>query len=543
MDPINRQIAKASRLLWTQTLLNILSWMLIASFSICFAVLLVPKLWFVPYQLNAVWWMVGSGVFAVAISVIVGLFFQPSVLHSAIELDRRFGLRERVSSALQLDPEQRVTPVGNALIQDATDKIERIDVRDQFPVKTSPQTPWVLLPLLACIALLWVPDAELPAIGKLAGSANDRLTNVKNQTKPILAQIQKKRQEAEEKGLQEAVDQFKKLEKKIEDIQKSNTLDSKKVLSDFNEIKKEMEQRKESLGGTDSVKKALSNLSKMDKGPAEKMANAIKDGDFDKAGTELEKLLDKMKTGNLSEDQKKQLAKQLDQIQKALGDALEKQQQAIEETKKEIARAKNAGDIETAAKLQKKLEQQEANAKKATAMEAVKDKLEKAKQAMEKGDDPGAQKALEELQGELGEMAEDQEALEEMEAMLAELQDAKNSSNCAECNGGGCGKCQSDKLGKPTKNSKGEGKGQGEREEEETNTKNIDSQVREQPRKGETVLGPKVGGPNRKGTTKEEVRDAILSSTPDDPDAIENMMLPKAQRDQQRDYFNSLRDK
>ena len=93
------------------------------------------------------------------------------------------------------------------------------------------------------------------------------------------------------------------------------------------------------------------------------------------------------------------------------------------------------------------------------------------------------------------------------------------------------------------KNAKGEGKGAGDREEKEHGVKNFDSQVRDEMRKGETTFGGKVGGPNRKGITKEEVREALLSSKPDDPDAIENMSLPKAQRDQQRDYFNSLRDK
>ena len=199
--------------------------------------------------------------------------------------------------------------------------------------------------------------------------------------------------------------------------------------------------------------------------------------------------------------------------------------------------------MDAAAKMQKKLDQLNANAKQSKAAQAVKAQMKKAQEAMEKGDEQGAQQALEELQAELAEMADDEEALQEMESMMEDLQNAKKASACAECNGDGCGKCNSDKKGKDSKNSRGEGKGAGDREEEETDYKNFDSQVREQMRKGETVFGGKVGGPNRKGTTKEEVRDAVLNATPDDPDAIENMTLPKAQRDQQRDYFNSIRDK
>ena len=545
MDLINRQISRARRLLWTQTILNLFSWCLIIAFSVCFFGLLIPKIWFLPFTF-ASWsriWLIGGGLAAAIVAGTTSLFYRPSVLYSAIEIDRRFGLRERLSSAVQLDAAERQTPVGEALLSDAALKAERIEVPEHFPIRTAPQTPWVALPFLACIALFWVPDAELPAIENLLGSTSERLTNIKNQTKPILAIIKKKREDAEEKGLQEAADEFKKIEKKLEDFQKSSTVDSKKMLSDFNEIKKEIERKKESMGGSDSLKKALDQLKNIDKGPAEKVADALKDGNFEKAGDELEKMLNQMKSGNMTDDQKKQLARQLDQMQKAIEKAQDQEKQAIEEAKKELVKAQNSGDLEKVAKLQKKVEQMEANAKKSKAMDAAKASMQKAQKAMEVGDEKTAQEALENLKEELGELAEDQESLQEMEDMMADLQNAKKSTGCNECNGAGCAKCKSDKEGKDKKNAKGEGKGAGEREEKEDGVKNFDSQVREQMRKGETTFGGKVGGPNRKGVTREQVRDAVLSSKPDDPDAIENMSLPKAQRDQQRDYFNSLRDK
>ena len=545
MDLINRQISRARRLLWTQTILNLFSWCLIIAFSVCFFGLLIPKIWFLPFTF-ASWsriWLIGGGLAAAIVAGTTSLFYRPSVLYSAIEIDRRFGLRERLSSAVQLDAAERQTPVGEALLSDAALKAERIEVPEHFPIRAAVQTPWVALPFLACVALFWVPDAELPAIENLLGSTSERLTNIKNQTKPILAIIKKRREDAEEKGLQEAADEFKKIEKKLEDFQKSSTVDSKKMLSDFNEIKKEIERKKESMGGSDSLKKALDNLKNIDKGPAEKVADALKDGNFEKAGDELEKMLNQMKSGNMTDDQKKQLASQLDQMQKAIAKAQDQEKQAIEEAKKELVKAQNSGDLEKVAKLQKKVEQMEANAKKSKAMDSVKASMQKAQKAMEAGDEKTAQEALESLKEELGELAEDQESLQEMEDMMADLQNAKKSTGCNECNGAGCAKCKSDKEGKDKKNAKGEGKGAGEREEKEDGVKNFDSQVREQMRKGETTFGGKVGGPNRKGVTREQVRDAVLSSKPDDPDAIENMSLPKAQRDQQRDYFNSLRDK
>ena len=236
-------------------------------------------------------WLVGGTLSAAITAAIISMFYRPSAMRSAVEIDQRFGLRERVSSALQLDGAEKESPVGLALLNDAATKVERIEVRDHFPIRSAPQTPWVALPVLSCIVLFWVPDRELPQLDKISDATSQRLNNIKNQTKPILEMIKKKREDAEEKGLQEAADEFKKIEKKLEDFQKSSTVDSKKMLSDFNEIKKEIERKKESMGGSDSVKKALDNLKSIDKGPAEKIADALKDGNFEKAGDELEKML------------------------------------------------------------------------------------------------------------------------------------------------------------------------------------------------------------------------------------------------------------
>ena len=149
--------------------------------------------------------------------------------------------------------------------------------------------------------------------------------------------------------------------------------------------------------------------------------------------------------------------------------------------------------------------------------------------------------------------------------MLEQFEDAKNASKCSECQGEGCSECQKGSKGGQGKNGQngqkgqkgkgkgkgdkkgepgdgmGEGQGFGDRDEEESGFKDYDARVRDEMRKGETVNGGKTEGKNRKGITREEAREAVLTSQPDEPDAIENIQLPKAQRDQLKEYFNSLR--
>jgi tetratricopeptide (TPR) repeat protein len=549
MDKIFKQVSKARRYLWLQKALAILPGWLLLSFSIAFVALLIPKLWYVPYTFES-WGR--NGLLAATAAALVGTLahawtLRPSLRSSAIELDRRFQLRERISSAFDLTPDAQQTPIGTALLHDAIRQVERIDIRDQFPIRPNTATPWVLLPILSCIALFWVPDAGQAAENALLLASKERIQNVKAQTKPVLEQVKKLRNDLEEKGLQEAADEFKKLEKKLEDLQKSDKADVKKLLADFNEIKREMEQRKESLGSSDTLKKAMENLKKLDQGPADKMADSLQKGDFKQAEKELEKMLDQLKSGKLSEQQKEQLAKQLDQMEKALQKAAQEQREAVEQLKKELEKAEKSGDLEKTGQLRKKLEQAEKSLSKCEQCQSMSEQLAKASQAMKDGNMQEAQQAMEEMMDQLEQMSLDSEALAELQEMMDEMQNAKNSSNCKSCSGEGCAECNGQGKGKKdgesrfSKNSKGEGKGEGDRGEEEDATKDFDSQVREQMRKGETVFGGKVGGPNRKGISKEEAREAILNAAPEDPDAIESLVLPKAQREQQREYFERLR--
>ena len=540
MDQIIKQVSRARRLLSIQIATSILPWTLLVAFGICFVALLVPKIWYLP-MVGPNWptlWMTAAAVAALLATALIAFLRRPSIRQSALELDQRFGLRERVSSALDLNARDRDTPIGEALLQDAATKAERIDVRDQFPIRFTAMMPWVLLPILACVSSFWIPDAELPELKKLGANSQERLNNVKAQTKPILEQLTKMRKDLEEKGLQESAEEFKKLEKKLEDLQKSQTIDTKKLLADFNDIKKEMEQRKDSFGSSDSLKKAMDGLKKIDKGPADRVADSLKEGDFKEASKEMEKLLTQLKLNKLTDDQKNQLANQLKQMEKAIEKASQEQKDALNTMKQQLQRAEQAGDIEKAGMLRKKMEQLENAMQKAEKASKICEQCKNAAQALKDGDPQAAQKALEGMQAELEEMAADAEAMEGLQELMDEMQEAKESAKSGQAEGGnGKGK----KKGDPSRNGRGEGQGAGDREESETDTKVFDSQVRDEMRKGETVFGGKVGGPNRKGLSKEEARNSILNSTPDDPDAIENMALPKAQRDQQREYFDSLR--
>jgi hypothetical protein len=617
MDKIRQQVAIASRRLFLQSWLGWLNWAVLFSFAAAFVLLLLPKLVAIknlPDGWETICW-VGAGIVSVLAASLAAWAKRPSALHAAVEIDRRYRLNERCSSVFSIGDQERESPVGQALLDDAQRQLERIDLRDHFPVRPAPQWAWVVLPVAACFALSWVPDVSSEAKGALAQKRkSDPLVTVKNATEPILKTLQKKIEQAAENGDQEAADEFKRLQQQVQKLQNDPNPDPKKVIADLNEVKKELQQKKASIGDSEEFKESLDSLKDLDKGPAESMAKAMQDGDFEQAKQELAQLAAKMSEGKLDAEQTKQLQNQLEQLRDAMREARNKREELLDDAKRELDDAQREGNTQKIANLRKKIEKLEASDRTSQSMQKLEQQLSDLDQALESGDSQKASEAMESMQSEFEKLAEGQSAADELEEMIRELEGAKESSKCPECDGEGCPECQGGKEGsksksgngkKGSKDSKGkdgkgkdgkgkdgkdgegeedgegdgdsngdgkgkgkksgsgkgkskgkgqgdegdgegdgegEGRGVGDRAEKETGVKEYDAQVREQMRKGETVSGGESKGRNRKGISREELQEAVRSSKPDAPDAIENLDLPKAAREQLREYFDSLRD-
>jgi hypothetical protein len=538
MDNISQQIRIASRRLFVQNYLATLPRWLLVTFSLCFIGLLLPKIVVIDVNLelwNQIWLGTSAGI-AILGNGLRTWLRHPSHEQVAMEVDKRFSLRERLSSALLLDEAQRSTPIGAALLEDAMAKANRIDVRDKFTFQAPATLPWILLPILACVALLWVPNAISQEKELASEQSKARVTQVKAQTKTILNQIQKLKNEAAEKGLKEIADDYEKLEKKLDALQKLEKPNESKLLADLNDIKKEMQDRKESLGSPESLKKAFEDLNSDKKGPADKFKQALQEADFDKAKKELEKMLEKLASKELTEQEMKALAQQLKELQEAIEKAREDQKALLDSLKQEMEEAKQAGDMNKAGQLQQKIEQLEKALKDAEKADAFCEACENAAKALDKQDAQSAKESLDKMKGEIGKMMDKAKNARELEKMLEEMRSGKKAGKS-----GSQGKQAANAKQSSSTNQKGKGKGQAEGDEVETKPDAYDSQIRDQMQKGENVYAGKAAGPNRKGISREKAKEIVLAAEPEDPNAVENIALPKAQRDQQKEYFESLR--
>jgi len=137
--------------------------------------------------------------------------------------------------------------------------------------------------------------------------------------------------------------------------------------------------------------------------------------------------------------------------------------------------------------------------------------------------------------------------IENLQDVLDQLADAKDAMKCANCQGEGCAQCQAngegDKLGKNKGNGRGKGKGQGEglRDEQETDKSFYDTRVAADPKKGQSVRIGDASGPNKAGKSQEAIKEEIRASLAKEPDALEDVTLPRDQRDNAKQYFERLR--
>ncbi len=546
MDHIRKQSRIARRRLVTERFFSYLPWTL--SFGLLLAVVAIslPKLMYLPID-NLIWvasWAGGCAVLALIINFVLTWVGRPTLADAAVEIDRRFGLRERLSSVLVMSKEDTQTELGQALVLDAEKRAEKLDVRDKFQWGMRRSLLMPLLPALIGVALWYAPNRMAPE-DLAQKDPKTSIKQIKNSTKPLLEQIKKKREQAEKDGLSDIeIDFFKKLEGELAKIQKDNKLDTKQSLAKLNDIKEQLEERRNEMGSAENLKRNLQNLEKFESGPAEKLADALKKGDFEKAEESLEQMVKKMEAGEMTPSEMQQLQKQLEKIEQAMAEAAQAHEQNKQSLKEQIKKAEAAGDMQQAAQLQRKLEQAQAQDAQMAQMQKMAESLAKAQQSMKEGDLQKAKEELGKMATQLEQMNQQDAELKDLDELMDSLSQSKSQMTCSQCSGDGCSKCMGSmgKMGKIPGNGLGEGKGEGERPEEEDDVDTFDSRVRDRMKKGETVYGGQVGGENRKGTTQVEVQDAVLTSLAEEPEALDDSPLPKAQRDHTRDYFNAVRE-
>ena len=163
MDNLLKEIRRVQRRLAFQRFLGVLGWCWFASLLAAAVVIGAARF----YPLGIVDWQWLAGFLAAGLVAAIGWTFLAitPTLQAALEIDHRFGLKERVSSTLAMHAADRETVAGQALIADADARVRRIAVLEKFPVRPPRHLLLPLLPalLLAVVMIFRPPMKETEA--------------------------------------------------------------------------------------------------------------------------------------------------------------------------------------------------------------------------------------------------------------------------------------------------------------------------------------------------------------------------------------------
>lgn len=534
MNELKKQVRRVQFRLAFQRFLGSLGWCLFATLLAALALALVGRyrpLGLEDRMLAAV--AVGLGVLAAVTWTIVR---RGGSLEAAIEFDRRFGLRERVSSTLAMSDRQRQSDVGQALVHDATRRVERVHVGEQFRVRPGYQ---LLLPLAPGIAVLLVAMLIDPAvIDKTANADTDARQQVTQSAESLKRKLVEQRKKAQEEGLKDLEQFFSRLEEATGELTNQPEGDRKKALVRLNDLERQMNERRRQLGGGNDIQKQLDRLKKADQGPAEKFRNALANGNLNQAMQELRNLKSKLDRRQLTDQEREQLANQFDNMKKKLEEMVQEHEQATQNLKNQIQQARQAGQDQLADNLQRQLNEMRQQQAQMDQLQDLANQLGQCAQCLNDGQLQDAGDLLDQLQGNLGNLQQQLQELELLDGAVNDLCQARNQMNCDQCGGQGCGACQGDKPGQGL----GEGQGMGPRPEEETDYRVFDTKVPQQIGPGAATIEGPAGGPNIAGAVLQRVQDQDQSATSEASDPLTGQQLPRRQREHATEYFDRFRE-
>lgn len=564
--PIDHQLRVARRRLFLQTLLNrlVVAWA---------AALAAAALWFLaePYLIAArpdwLRWAVAGGL--VGVGTLLGLVWairaRPSPLAAALSLDERFGLRERVTTALTLGERDRSSPAGVALLGDVSQQVAGLDVKSRFPIRLSRQA-WAVPATgvaLALIALFYDPviparwaGAQEPAQLPLAAiKENDEKMRALARTVKPPRPNQPQQQQAAEQALNEEIDQLARMPNDTPQRTEEKVKRLTRAIDTASDLLKQRQEKEQALrrqldalarapkpGGEPKSQGGASNPSNESQDPVERFQEELARGDTAQARKELEQVQKQLQSGQMTPQQKEQLKKELAQLKQNLDRAAQQQ-----DKQDELKQRAEKGQLDPDAQ-KREQEQIDKDRKKSQDLEQLSRRVGQAGSALEDGDNRKAAEELDQAARQLEDMEQQQQDTQDQQGQLQRMQDARDTlaknSRPAQSDGSGDENDAERLTRQKPKSSPGQGQpGQagGQRPETATQVGSTDARARAPlDKRGQQRYAGAAPGIGFKKKSGVEMAGEIRQAQQEAAESVEVQKTPKAARDQVKGYFRNL---
>ncbi len=464
---------------------------------------------------------------------------------AAISADKILDLKERLSSALELSIEQTsqdaVDAAWDTLLLDSAARVaEGIQVRKHFPMIWPREGRWVWCPLaLLAASILFLPALDLWTGGGLQAQAKIALPGEEINAEALelveLAEEMKLERHADREKVAETAELLGEIDQLAKDM-KAGKLKKRETMATLSDLSERIKERRNELASNPQAAKLRDGMMNTQEmaflGDASERMQA---GQFEEAAMALAQLEDRMKSGSLSEEQKAQLAKELESLSKQI-DADSKLGQALSKA----AAAMKAGKMGSA-----QLGMQAAQ----TAMAEKRD-IQRQMEMLDRASQAVASSQLK-LSGKSSSCSNCGKALTPSDRAAGKCSSCGGAcSGSGEGAGGGASKGEGSgayALGQSQQSGNGlGGPGQGRGGQmpfEESDFSLEDTMIAGQMGEGEIVGSILVDGPPEQGQAKLKFRTAVNVAAQEGEAAMEKELVPLAHRQRVRRYFYSLHSK
>ena len=277
---------------------------------------------------------------AVAAGTALAIWNRPSTVRAALEADARLGLRERLTSSLELDGVD--APMIDELHADARAHVARIQVSRDFPVRPPRMLRWVAAPAVAFL-VMYVAMPEWDLLGH-----RERVAEARAKTQETQVKVERLRAVAKPLREQPADELAADLEGAVEDLDRiaealsKGEITDKQAFSRLENLQESLEKSREDLASESPVPKLQGDPKTLNQ--LQPVAQAMKNGEYDEAAQKLKEVMQKMADGTMSEKEVEALKSDMEQLAKMLGGEESMMGEALAEAAKDLS----TGDLEAA---------------------------------------------------------------------------------------------------------------------------------------------------------------------------------------------------
>ncbi len=179
MEELQKQVRRAKRRITLQRFINVLGWCWFATLLMAAVLMFIDK--YFPMHVPLWSWAAGAIVAGLLAALVWTLLAGGKPLEAAMEIDRRFGLKERVSSTLAMPREDLESEAGQTVAADATRRVARLEISEKFPLAPPRRLLLPIIPAVLAVVVAFLPNP----------SAGDNPVPPKNEDPAVKPQIKR----------------------------------------------------------------------------------------------------------------------------------------------------------------------------------------------------------------------------------------------------------------------------------------------------------------------------------------------------------------